>query len=80
MFGIASFSQVPFASLAGNNFALSLTENLNSDDASTQLSAFLQSITEDITESEIEVTGTGLFFGSIIRHCSSTRCALRLSY
>jgi hypothetical protein len=31
MFGIASFSQVPFASLAGNAFALSITDNNTGD-------------------------------------------------
>ena len=65
MFGIASFSQVPFASLAGNVFALSITENLNSADASTQQSAFLQSITEVFTSNDIDTTSTGLFFASI---------------
>ena len=46
MFGIASFAQTPFASLAGQAFFASVTEDINLADASVQQSAFRQSITE----------------------------------
>jgi hypothetical protein len=50
MFGITAFAQAPFASLplGGNQFILAISEDFTSADASTQLSAFLQSITEPI--------------------------------
>ena len=62
MFGIAAFAQTPFASLAGAAYAFAVTENLTSADSSTQLSAFLQSIAENI-RSEDDNSNAGLFFG-----------------
>jgi len=47
MFGISAFAQTPFASLAGNSYALSLTEDLQPADASTQLSTYNTTVTED---------------------------------
>lgn len=79
MFGIASFAQTPFASLAGVSFSFSLTEDLAADDASTQLSAFLFSHNEAITENEIEVTGVGLFFGSLNETLTADDSSTQLS-
>ena len=79
MFGIAGFAQTPFASLAGASFSFSLTEDLTADDSSTQLSAYLQTITEPITESEIEVTGVGLFFASINENFNPDDASTQLS-
>lgn len=65
MFGTSSFAQTPFASLAGVNITLSLTEGIQSADASTALYAFIFNHTEAVTESAVEITGAALFFGSV---------------
>ena len=49
MFGIPAFAATPFASQAGNSYSFSLAENLGAADSSTQVSAFLQTTTQDIT-------------------------------
>ena len=54
MFGIASFAQVPFASLASVAYADSITENVGMDDASTQRYDYLQSIAEPMTITQDE--------------------------
>ena len=54
MFGIASFAQTPFASLAGRVFVDSVTENITLADASNQTYAFLQSITENSNPESVE--------------------------
>jgi len=49
MFGISSFAQVPFASLAGTAHTASLTEDIGLADTNTQVWSFQQSQTEAIT-------------------------------
>lgn len=65
MFGVASFAQSPFASLAGAAFAESVTEAFSVADASAQLYAFTFSQTEDSTLSDIDITGAGLFVATL---------------
>ena len=65
MFGISAYSQTPFASLAGNVIALSLTENINAADTNSQVWAFKQTITEDSTLNDIN-SGAGTFIGTIV--------------
>jgi hypothetical protein len=65
MFGISAFAQSPFASLAGTDIILSIIEDIGVDDSSTQLSTFLQSITEPIGVSDVENDAGGNFFGSV---------------
>ena len=52
MFGVASFAQVPFASLAGTSIAFSITEDFGAADFSAQQAAFLFSHVEAITEND----------------------------
>jgi hypothetical protein len=47
MFGLSAFAQSPFA--ATGKYAISITENASLADASSQLSAFLESLTEAFT-------------------------------
>jgi hypothetical protein len=49
MFGLTSFSEAPFASLAKANIFLSLSENFGAADSCTVLAAFQLSIAEPIT-------------------------------
>jgi hypothetical protein len=56
VFGIASFAQVPFSSLAGNVFLFDISEGFESADANTQVFAFLQSISEDSAIDDIDAT------------------------
>lgn len=49
MFGIPAYAATPFAALAGNSFSFAVVENIGTADSSTQLSAFLQTRTENIT-------------------------------
>jgi hypothetical protein len=65
MFGIAAFAQSPFASLGGTAYALSISEAITLADSSTQASAFLQSITEPITVTQVPNDTGGNFFGSV---------------
>lgn len=65
MFGVSSFAQTPFASLAGTSIALSLVENFGSADFNAQQAAFLFSQIEAITSSDIETTGNALFIATI---------------
>ena len=66
MFGTSSFSQAPFASLvSGEDFALSLSENVGVSDFSTQISAYPQIISEQLTINEFNGT-VGSFFSDIV--------------
>ena len=65
MFGYAAFAQSTFAGLGGTAYALTISENITSTDSSTQASAFLQSITEPITVTQVPNDTGGNFFGSI---------------
>lgn len=49
MFGIPAYAATPFAALAGNSFSFAVVEDIGTADSSTQLSAFLQTRTENIT-------------------------------
>ena len=49
MFGIPAYAATPFAALAGNSFSFAVVEDIGAADSSTQLSAFLQTIAQDIT-------------------------------
>ena len=78
MFGIASFAQVPFASLAGTGIVLSITEGITAADSSTQLSAFLQSKTEDVVMGDV-ASFAGLFFLNIDETLTSGDSSTQLS-
>ena len=57
MFGYAAFAQPTFASLAGNAIILSLSENIGVADASSQVSNFVQNITEDVLLNDLNSLG-----------------------
>lgn len=78
MFGVSSFAQTPFASLAGVAYALSVAENIGLADTSSQLSAFLQNIAEPITVDEVDATA-GDFFSSVIEAVTSAESATVLA-
>jgi len=65
MFGYAAFAQSTFAGLGGTAYALSISEAITSADSSSQASAFLQSITEPITVTQVPNDTGGNFFGSV---------------
>ena len=65
MFGYAAFAQSTFAGLGGTAYALSISENINLADSSSQSSTFLQSITEPITVTQVANDVGGNFFGSV---------------
>jgi len=65
MFGYAAFAQSTFAGLGGTAYALSISEAITSADSSSQASAFLQSITEPITVTQVANDVGGNFFGSV---------------
>jgi hypothetical protein len=66
MFGISSFAQAPFASLAGTAFTAALSEDITLADSSSQIFAFNQSVAENFDISNIENTdgGSSFFFGA----------------
>jgi hypothetical protein len=64
VFGISAFAQSTFAGLGTNAFVVSITEDSSLADSSTQLSAFLQSQTEDIIVAEVENDVGVNYFGS----------------
>jgi F0F1-type ATP synthase delta subunit len=70
MFGTSSFAQTPFATLAGTANALFIVEGIQLGDASTQLSAFLQTRVEPIAMGDVNSTA-GLFFGSVTENLNS---------
>ena len=63
MFGYAAFAQPPFASLAGTAHSLSLTENVNMADTSSQVYAFAPSITENVTMGDVS-SFAGIFIAT----------------
>ena len=64
MFGTSAFAQAPFASLANTGIVLSIIEDFGMADSSTQLSAFLQSQTENIGIADV-INDAGVnYFGS----------------
>ena len=65
MFGYAAFAQSTFAGLGGTAYALTISEAITSADSSTQASAFLQTITEPITVTQVANDLGGNFFGSV---------------
>lgn len=65
MFGYAAFAQSTFAGLGGTAYALTISENISSADSSTQSQALLNSITENITVTQVPNDTGGNFFGSI---------------
>jgi hypothetical protein len=62
MFGISSFAQTPFASLAGTAFTAALSEDITLADSSTQIFAFNQSFVENFGISNTENTDGGSTF------------------
>ena len=78
MFGISSFAQVPFASLAGTAFIATIDENIGLDDSNSQTWAFLQSITEPVTMTDLSSTA-GLFVTSINENFTSDDSSTQLS-
>jgi hypothetical protein len=65
MFGISTFSQVPFASLpstGGANFFEFLTEAFGIADNNTQLFTFSETRTESITVEDLNSQGSILIF------------------
>jgi hypothetical protein len=78
VFGISSFAQSPFASLAGIRFSFALNENVTSADLNSQQSAFLQSIAEPVTVDDIDATA-GDFFGSVIENLNAADAATVLA-
>ena len=69
MFGVSAFAQTPFASLAGVSSVIFVIESIQSDDSSTQISVFLQSLAEHITLAEFDAT-TGDFFDGVVEAVS----------
>ena len=68
MFGYAAFAQPTFAGLGSNAYNLALTENVNMADSSTQISAFLDSITEaTVTMGDVS-SFQGTFFEGIVEN------------
>lgn len=65
MFGIPAYAATPFAALAGTNFSFAVTEDISAADSSTQLSAFLQTITENTVVDEVENDVGGNFFAGL---------------
>ena len=65
MFGYAAFAQSTFAGLGGTAYALSISEAITSADSSSQASAFLQSITEPITVTQVPNDTGANYFGSV---------------
>jgi hypothetical protein len=65
MFGISSFAQVPFASLAGTAFTASLAEDIGMADSNSQIFVFNQSFTESINAIADVINDAGVnYFGS----------------
>ena len=83
MFGISSFAQTSFASLAGNAYSLSINENFNPLDSSSQIFAFLAAITEPVTsnntDSEVDVFYEGIVEGYSPADSSTQSSAFYLS-
>ena len=69
MFGLNTLSQAPFASLGGNAFSFTLTENINMADTNSQVWSFVQSITEPITLNNID-SEASIFIGTIVENFS----------
>jgi hypothetical protein len=87
MFGLSSFSQVPFSSVAGGNLiVLSILENINLQDANSQDWAFLQNITEPFTITEVDSDAGGDIYilsineNIILRDTSSQISAFTVNY
>jgi len=66
VFGIPAYAATPFAALAVNSFSFSVTEDIGAADSSTQLSAFLQTITENTVVDEVENDVGGNFFAGVV--------------
>jgi hypothetical protein len=64
MFGISSFAETPFASLAGAGFVFTLVEGIQSADSSTQQSNYSLSHVENVLLDEIDSTGA-IFFANV---------------
>ena len=66
MFGISTFSQTTYAGLplGGNQFVLSISEDLQPNDSNSQTWAFLQSITEPIIINNVQNDAGVNYFGS----------------
>jgi hypothetical protein len=64
MFGISSFAQTPFASLAGAGFVFTLVEGIQSADSSTQQSNYSLGHVENVLLDEIDSTGA-IFFANV---------------
>ena len=65
MFGISSFAQVPFASLAGTAYTASVTEDVGMADANTQMWSFGQTLTENVVMTAFD-SEAGFFVGTIV--------------
>lgn len=65
MFGIPAFAATPFASQAGNSYSFSVAENIGAADSSTQAQVLLNTITENITVTQVGNDAGGNFFGSL---------------
>lgn len=79
MFGVASFAQTSFASLAGTSIAFAITENFGSADFSAQQAAFLFSQIEPVTSSDIDITGNALFIATINESLTPNDSSTQLS-
>ena len=66
MFGISAFAQTSFASLAGNAYFATLSENIGMADTNSQTWTFGQTITENfgITDNNSEA-GSILIFSTV---------------
>lgn len=71
MFGFAAFAQTPLASLSGNAFALSLAENINMVDTSTQVSVFNSNISENTNLLSFNIP-SGEFYDSVNEFLTSS--------
>lgn len=64
MFGISSFAETPFASLAGAGFVFTLVEGIQSADSSAQQSNYSLGHVENVLLDEIDSTGA-IFFANV---------------